>query len=183
MTELEEKMYKNGLIKLSHTLNKGITPINTIVLSRLLVERDYAIENEYITEDGFFIADGNELSKHTNLSEDNVGNVINNLIRRKLIQAKKNDDFCLIRIDDEKIIEVIEEFEHDYPDTFGNWDKGLKKVQKAILKLDLIRKENSDDTSNTDEKISGHTVARNTENDNSDNISNVPELSEQQNNP
>lgn len=176
MTEFEKIIYQNGSIKLSLTLAKGITHSNTIVLSRLMTERDYAVENNYITEDGFFIADERELSYHTGLSVDAVFNITANLLRRKLVQGKKVDDFYLIRIDDEKIIEIVNELETDKSNDYGNWDKGLKKVQKEILKLDIIKKEKSNDTTtDTNKKISEFTITRKTKTNNSNDEPAIPE--------
>jgi len=176
MTEFEEKIYKNGSIKLSHTLAKGITPHNAIVLSRLIKERDYAVENNYITEDGFFIADERELSYHTGLSQDAVCNITTNLFRRKLVQYKKIDEYELIRIDDEKIIAIVNELETDEPKDYGNWDKDLKKVQKEILKLDITKKENNNETAiDTNKKVGGLTITRNIEKDNSNDKPDMPE--------
>ncbi len=135
MTELEEKIYKNGSFIMSYTLTKGITPINALVLSRFMVERNYAVKNHFITDDGFFICDVKELSYHTGLSEDVICNVTINLIRRNIIQGKKIDETCLIRIDDEKIIEIVNELENEESKDYSNWDKGLEKIQKNIFKL------------------------------------------------
>lgn len=172
MTELEEKIYGKGSITLSHTLTKGITPMNEIVLSRLRTERDYAVENNYITDDGYFIADEEELSYHTGLSEDAVRASVKNLIRRNLIQGKMVEDFCLVHVDDEQIIRILEEFENEYSDYYGNWDKDLKKVQMDILKLDVARKENNNEnTAYANKKIGEFKITRNIKNDNSNNDS------------
>lgn len=132
---LNDILYKTGKIEMSHTLNKGITPTNSIVLSRLFVERDFAEEHNYVDEDGFFIIDENELSYHTGLSTDMVCNSVYNLRRREIIQTKQLEDAFLIYINDEKIIEYVEEFEKENSTFFQNWDDGLEKIQKMIVKL------------------------------------------------
>ena len=176
MTELEEKIYANGSLKLSRTLTKGITPANEIVLSRLRTERDYAVENNYITENGFFIADEEELSYHTGLSEDAIRNIVSNLIRRNLIDVKVIQKYYLVCIYDKHIIRIVEELETDEPNYYGSWDKGLKKVQQEILKLDILKKENNNETTvETNKKNSGFKVARKTENVNSDDKSTLSE--------
>ena len=140
MTEFEEKMYKNGLIKLSHTLTKCLTPMNELVLSSLIVERDYAVQNGYITDDGYFITNEDVLSYHTGLSDDAVCAGVKNLKRRNLIQSKVYENLYFVRIDEEQIIKAVEEIEHDDKYYYGNWDEGLKKVQEKILKLDMANK-------------------------------------------
>ena len=139
MTNLEEVLYKNGMLKISHTLVRGITPINAIVLSRLLIERDYAVTNKYITDDGFFIADEDEISENTGIYPNVVCNIANNLYRRGIIDSKKIDDYYLIRINEEKIIEFIEELETENSFYYQNWDNGLEKIQKKISKLNIVK--------------------------------------------
>ena len=176
MTELEEKIYANGSTKLSQTLAKGITLINEFVLAILRKERVHAVKNNYITDDNYFIVDEDELSYHTGLSVDVICNVIRNLQRRKVIHGKRVEDFDLVRIDDEKIIELVKDFEIDEPNTFGSWDKDLKKVQKNIHKLDLIRKENNYGAETiTNTKNNELKITRTIKKDNSNDKSSLPE--------
>ena len=146
MKELEQKIYGNGSITLSRTLTKGITPMNELVLSRLRTERDYAVENSYITEDGFFIVNESELSYHTGLSEDAVCAAVANLKRRNLIQGKVYENHYFICINDSEIIGTVEELETNDKYYYGTWEEDLKRVQEEILKLDIVKKENNNDT-------------------------------------
>lgn len=181
MKELEERISKNGSINLSRTLTKGITPMNELVLSRLRTERDYAVLNNYITEDGFFIADEEELSYHTGLSEDAIRNVISNLEIRKFVDVKKVQESYLICINDKQIIRIIDELETDEPEYFGNWDKNLKKVQKEILKLDIKKENNNDITTGTDNKDSKLKMPPSIKRDSSKNTQAVSELESENN--
>lgn len=176
MKEFEEKIYKNGLLKISYTLIKGITPINALVLSRLIEERDYAVKNNFITDDGFFIADETELSYSTGLQEEVICNIVKNLIRRNIIKGKKIDDFCLVHIDEEKIIELVSEFENQQSKDFAPLDAKLEKIQKNILKLNKSRKnEDRNDTTFTNKKFSGLKFTENIETDDPNNKSFVSE--------
>jgi len=123
-----KSIFKNILLKgrlvVSYTLLREIGLLNAIVFSRILAEYLFAINNDGLLKNSYFAFDIKEISRCLGISTDDVQKSIKDLENYKFISTLKIDEFCLLYIDEECVLDFVVNRDDK------NWDDSLAVIQE-----------------------------------------------------
>lgn len=119
-----------GYLMHSYSLMKALGIPVSLVLERIITERQHALSND-LHEKGWFCINCAEISFHIGLSIEDITVAIDKLATLNLIEARQYKGLDIVRVDEEELLNFVKVVENDKD--YKMWDYYLFPVQRQIL--------------------------------------------------